>query len=1004
MADWHEFLHWAERFVQDVDLDAEERNYKVALASRLRGVIDAVRSDDADWLPELRKALMGANLLPWQFVDALFKAAESERDALRGAIVGLLDSSDPIAGLDRFAAEVATVHGGATPGNLVAFGSVLLMAVDPSTYPPYRPEPVGIWAARVGSEVDNSTASARYRDLLGLCDRLLAEGPPAGLPVRDRLDAQSVAWAVLRHEPPVRWLPLEQAQLTAWRRGEDSALAAVDRGEGVAPRMEEGAWLVLGRGLRGEASAMDPELRTWTVANARDLNKRIETNPPGGGGFMDKLAGQMAGADDAVIVLLAELLYLRNAPLSDMKNETKVARANTVLSWCSTPRPLPQPLIDAMGKADAFKGGQGYHAQTPAHLMWLTRFVEHWLETPESQRAEGLRDPFAFRDITAATPGDMPSIRYVIEYLAWPGVFPSVVSADHRTKIHAVLMADLGEPSGTDDRSVTRDLSALQAFHNRKAKGQGERYMWYRSPYRERWNPGADIPPRAWIVRPGDGGSALVESWLANGFVSLSAKMLGTVEPGSPEPVVSKAVKEGYTHLDASQREATAAAYHAFLTLMKEDDVVATIEGGRLHAGLVSGAAHYVDELGSRLRRDVLWSRTPIEQGDLAAPLPSLLDQQGAVVDATAAYDILASLVENTSAAVDDDEAPVLPVEKPVPATTPQLPVVTDAVATALHMDREALQEIVDLLQRRQQMVLYGPPGTGKTYVAKELAKHLVGDPSRAQLVQFHPSYSYEDFFEGYRPVTENGQATFALKDGPLRLLAAEASNPENRENAYILIIDEMNRANLAKVFGELYFLLEYRKETVRLQYQPEKTFYLPPNLFIIGTMNTADRSIALVDAAIRRRFPFYEMHPSEEPVRSVLERYLVANHITDERAALLAELNHRMGEGGRDLQIGPSYLMRPEIQGAVDIDRVWRYDILPLLEEHYYGQLERHAIRERFGIEAMRKAVAKQSGDSSGGVTQKVAGEESEDANALGEGGATIDLTSGSGTPGELG
>jgi len=288
-------------------------------------------------------------------------------------------------------------------------------------------------------------------------------------------------------------------------------------------------------------------------------------------------------------------------------------------------------------------------------------------------------------------------------------------------------------------------------------------------------------------------------------------------------------------------------------------------------------------------------------------------------------------------------------------------------LAASLHMNVADLQEIVDLLQRRQQLVLYGPPGTGKTYVAKELAKHLVGDPSRVRLVQFHPSYSYEDFFEGYRPVIEDGHPTFALKDGPLRLLAAEASNPENRENAYILIIDEMNRANLAKVFGELYFLLEYRKETVRLQYQPETAFYLPPNLFIIGTMNTADRSIALVDAAIRRRFPFYEMHPSEEPVRSVLERYLVANHIVDDRAALLSELNRRMGDSGRDLQIGPCYLMRPEIQSEADIDLVWRYDILPLLEEHYYGQMDRHTLRQEFGLTALKAALAS-TGKASGG------------------------------------
>lgn len=961
MSDWGQFLTWARRLVDVVDLEAEERGYKVAMAAGLHQAVEAARRSDPDWMTLLRKALQGSNLLPWQFVDALLKAAEPQPSRLREAILALTDANDPIAQLDAFADEVREVHSNATPGNLTALGSVLLMTVDPPSYPPYRPEPAGEWAARVGAAAETSSPSQRYRSLLELCDGLLRKAEGAGLPIRDRLDAQGLAWTVLKHEPPVRWTPLEQAQLTAWRRGEEPSSASVDRGSGVAPDTEDAAWLILGSGLRGETSAIDPHLRTWTVENARALRTRIETNPAGGTKFMDKLAGQLVGADDAVVVLLAELLYLRNAPLSDMKRETKLERIATVLSWGSVPRWLPQQAIDGLGKIDAFKGGQGYHAQTPAHLLWLTRFVEHWLEMPELDRTEALRDPFAFREITATTTPDMPSIRYVVEYLAWPGIFPSVVSADHRAKIHAALMEDLGEPSGTDDRAITHDLSALQAFHKRKAKGKGERYMWYRSPYKERWNPGADTPARAWIIRPGDGGNALVDSWLAQGFVSLSAKMLGTVDPGSSEPRVAKAVKDGYTHLDASQREATAAAYHAFLTLVKEDDVVATIEGGRLFAGVVSGPAHYVDEAGSRLRRDVLWTSAPVEQSGLAAPLPSLLDQQGTVVDATAAYDILADLIDTTSVDVDESVA-VVHVERSAPASTPKLPAVSQEVASSLHMNREDLQEIVDLLQRRQQIVLYGPPGTGKTFVAKELAKHLVGDPSRVRLVQFHPSYAYEDFFEGYRPVTKDDHATFELKDGPLRSLAAEARNPENRENAYILIVDEMNRANLAKVFGELYFLLEYRKETVRLQYRPDEAFFLPPNLFIIGTMNTADRSIALVDAAIRRRFPFYEMHPSEEPVKSVLGRYLAAHHIVDDRAELLTELNRRMGDGGRDLQIGPSYLMRPEIKGDADIDLVWKYDILPLLDEHFYGEQDREAIRSTFGVTALRKAVAKGS------------------------------------------
>jgi 5-methylcytosine-specific restriction protein B len=288
-------------------------------------------------------------------------------------------------------------------------------------------------------------------------------------------------------------------------------------------------------------------------------------------------------------------------------------------------------------------------------------------------------------------------------------------------------------------------------------------------------------------------------------------------------------------------------------------------------------------------------------------------------------------------------------------------------VASKLHIPVQDLQDIVDLLQVRQQIVFYGPPGTGKTFIAQALAKHLVGgdDPSRAQLVQFHPSYSYEDFFEGYRPAESlTGQAIFRLTPGPLSDLAAEASRESNRGTPYVLVIDEMNRANIAKVFGELYFLLEYRDESIRLQYRPGEVFRLPRNLFVIGTMNTADRSIAALDAALRRRFSFVELHPDEPPVRDVLASWLAANGKDDDgRAGLLTALNAAIDEQDRDFRLGPSYLMRADAGTEAGLNRVWRYDVLPQLEEHYYGRLSRGEVHQRFGLDALRRAIGRSGG-----------------------------------------
>ena len=188
-------------------------------------------------------------------------------------------------------------------------------------------------------------------------------------------------------------------------------------------------------------------------------------------------------------------------------------------------------------------------------------------------------------------------------------------------------------------------------------------------------------------------------------------------------------------------------------------------------------------------------------------------------------------------------------------------------------------EEVVDLLEDKRQIIFQGPPGTGKTFVARRLARYYEEQGGGAEIVQFHPSYAYEDFVEGYRPRLLNGQPGFELVEGPLKRLAHRAN--EDRDHIYVLVIDELNRGNVAKVFGELYYLLEYRDDRIRLQYADDlgagedARFGLPPNLWIVATMNTADRSIALMDAALRRRFYFVDYFPDRPPVAGLLDRWL---------------------------------------------------------------------------------------------------------------------------------
>lgn len=281
-------------------------------------------------------------------------------------------------------------------------------------------------------------------------------------------------------------------------------------------------------------------------------------------------------------------------------------------------------------------------------------------------------------------------------------------------------------------------------------------------------------------------------------------------------------------------------------------------------------------------------------------------------------------------------------------------------LAEELLVEKSFLEEIVALLKDKGQVILYGPPGTGKTYLARKLAEALAPDPTRRSLVQFHPSSSYEDFFEGYRPEASiAGDMTYRLTPGPLALMAEQAADAPGKR--HVMIIDEINRANLPKVFGELLFLLEYRGESVRTLYRPDDNFQLPQDLWFIGTMNTADRSIALVDAALRRRFHFIPFFPNHGPMEGLLDRWL-AHH--DEPAwvgELVSQVNDELeiALGGPHLQLGPSHFMKPGLDEAA-MRRIWKYNIEPFVEDQFFG--DRQQI-DSFRFDAAYQRYLDQSG-----------------------------------------
>lgn len=463
------------------------------------------------------------------------------------------------------------------------------------------------------------------------------------------------------------------------------------------------------------------------------------------------------------------------------------------------------------------------------------------------------------------------------------------------------------------------------------------------------------VPPRAWLIRGTSvRGASIVPEWLEEGFVSLPASQLPTL-PAEPSDVeIKSAVDQGYEGLGYSQKQSKADEIKTFVSRVQPGHLVMATSGNEVFVGEVVGDVEQVESPGRRsnLRRDVEWvnANAPISASTLPGRLSGRLRSPGDIADLTEFYADVAAFLGNADEPTESVDAVETALEDLAP-----FPYLDISALPGVHIDQQWLAEFIDLMNDKPQVILYGPPGTGKTFLAQAVAEALAG-PERVTLVQFHPSYSYEDFFEGYRPTSAaEGGVALALVPGPFRKVVDSAR--ANPSEPHFLIIDEINRANLAKAFGELYFLLEYRDRSIQLLYSSGDAagaFSLPENVFILGTMNTADRSIALVDAAMRRRFNFLSLHPEEQRLDLVLRSWLRERDLPEDRADLLVELNSRIDD--RDFKIGPSYLMSKAVADDQGLERIWRSAILPLLEEYHVG--DGVDVRRKYGLESLRSTL----------------------------------------------
>lgn len=476
--------------------------------------------------------------------------------------------------------------------------------------------------------------------------------------------------------------------------------------------------------------------------------------------------------------------------------------------------------------------------------------------------------------------------------------------------------------------------------------------------------------PLAWAIGAGEGGY-LWDDWRASGEMSIGWDDLGDLRDYDSKEAIRQALLADTTN-ESSRKNDALACWQFYQDIRPGDYVVAKRGRTRiLGVGRVVGEYEFQPDRNDfyHVRRvkwllEGNWERTA-DAGLPTKTLTEVTHYKTFINPVLAELENPAQLRRMESAPVKSEEKDA---KKPAPQPQPARPAYTFADAAAdLFMPEAELAGLLTSLQRKKNLILQGPPGVGKSFVTRRLAYLLLGeeDADRVEMVQFHPSYSYEDFIMGYRATEQGG---FEREAGVFLKFVRDVALA-NPKQPHVFIIDELNRANLGKVLGECMLLLESDKRgpayKVRLPYGNE-FMYLPDNLYVIGTMNTADRSLALVDFALRRRFAFKRLKPElgERFQAHLTQRKGVAMAFVAQLVAAVGRVNAKIAQDhglGADFLIGHSYYSEGPQESETSqawYERVLADEIGPQLEEYWIEAPAQAAATQRLmGLEAASAA-----------------------------------------------
>lgn len=716
------------------------------------------------------------------------------------------------------------------------------------------------------------------------------------------------------------------------------------------------------RSLLGDQALLTDEPDVWSADNLNRVSAAFNGNPDTGADtFLVKLERQLAPLDDRAKQLAADMLYLMLLFPSNIGAKKKLENITVILSWRDEPITPKPELVDEARLCGVGSAGMGYNQNRPFEFGYFLDLMALLKSTSADERAETLSDPWAFSRFLTRINAPGKQLAHILEHLLFPDTFERISSgADKGRVIIGLTEATPAKVKAMDRAERDRSLFALRQGI---AAERGPNFDFYDAELSEAWRIEASPKPPS----PSSGAAPSRATW-----AEVTSLEHGH---GGPGWELGSWLWSPTTSSDGADR-------YSVMRQPKPGDVVYHLVAGlpdkpprRRYLWGRSFVAQSVAIVGERPSAPGSWGnaeayyRIALERCErLAAPI--LMDE----IEARHLQDIMDDLSERPKhypyAKYDDgyrgsqgiylarlsdrlDAAFSAPFDDPEGRVAPEAPGLKEAytsedAAADAFLPKGEIDEILDLWETKLNIILQGAPGVGKSFMAKRLAYALIGeaDPDRVETVQFHQSYAYEDFVQGYRPTPDRG---FALRDGVF-LRVCEAARKDGGRR-YVLIIDEINRGNLSKIFGELMLLIEPDKRgdtwAARLAYaEPEADrFHVPDNLFIIGMMNTADRSLSMVDYALRRRFAFITLRPQYRSDRfsAHLRDKAVPVEIIERIVERMCRLNEEIASDVQNLgpgfEIGHSFFVptRGDVFAEAWYERVMKTEIAPLLAEYWF-------------------------------------------------------------------